>query len=148
VISLLILLGIVLAVYFFHPLLKNVLVYKKILGITLFIEFFYLIGHYMSEWPFPTPLVIVQIAAVVASGVALGVIFSRLWPLPSNKGFERIFRTFLIVVPALGLGIGLQILLQGQQATQALYLIFALSAWIGSGHFILTKPEDSILKHS
>ncbi len=113
------------------------------MGITLFIEAFYLIGHYMSGWPFPTPEVILEIAIVVASGVALGVIFSRIWPLPENKGFERIFRTVLVVVPSLGIGIGFQVLLQGQYATQALYLVFALSAWLGSGHFI-KRAEASV----
>lgn len=90
----------------------------------------------MSGWPFPTPKVIMQILVVVGTGIAIGVIFSRIWPLPEKKGFERIARTFLIVVPALGLGIGFQVLLQGQYATQALYLIFALATWLGSGHFI------------
>lgn len=124
------------ALYFFHPYLKHPAVFKKVVGITLFIEIFYLIGHYMSGWPFPTPKVIMQILVVVGTGIAIGVIFSRIWPLPEKKGFERIARTFLIVVPALGLGIGFQVLLQGQYATQALYLIFALATWLGSGHFI------------
>ncbi|SET99642.1 hypothetical protein SAMN05421676_11388 [Salinibacillus kushneri] len=121
--------------YIFHPHL-NLLAIKKVLGITLFVELFYLIGHYMSGWPFPTPAVILQLLIVVATGVATGVVFSRVWPLPDKKGFERIARTLLIMVPALGLGIGMQLLLQGQYATQALYLIFALSTWLGSGHFI------------
>lgn len=137
-----VLLCLVTALYILHPYL-NIVVLKKVVGITLFVELFYLIGHYMSGWPFPTPEVILQIAIVVAVGVALGVIFSRIWPLPENKGFERIFRTVLIVVPSLGIGIGFQLLLQGQYATQALYLVFSLSSWLGSGHFI-KKAQVSI----
>ncbi len=133
-----VLLAFILCLYIIHPYF-NLLAVKKVVGITLFIEIFYLIGHYTSGWPFPTPKIILQFIIVISTGVALGVIFSRLWPLPQKKGFERIFRTFLIVVPALGLGIGMQLLLQGQYATQALYLIFALSAWLGSGHFIKSE---------
>lgn len=121
--------------YLLHPYL-DLLVIRKVLGIALFLQLFYLIGHYLTGWPFPTPMVVLQIFLVVALGVALGVIFARIWPLAPNPGLERIIRTFLIVTPALGLGIGLQILLQGRQATQAIYLVFALSAWLGSGHFM------------
>ncbi|WP_102028147.1 hypothetical protein [Salirhabdus sp. Marseille-P4669] len=138
----LILLGILVGLYILHPYL-NLFAIKKVVGITLFVEIFYLIGHYMSNWPFPTPQVILQFVIVVGSGVALGAIFSKLWPLPNKKGFERIFRTFLIVVPSLGLGIGMQLLLQGQFASQALYLIFALAAWLGSGHFIRTESVNA-----
>lgn len=114
----------------------DVRVLRKTLGIAFFLEIFYMVGHYLAHWPFPTPLVIIQIAITVGLGVALGVIYSRIWPLTSKVGFERIIRTFLIVIPALGLGIGLQVLMQGKQASFAIYLIFALSAWLGSGHFI------------
>ena len=122
-------------------------VIRKALGIGLFLELFYIIGNYFTTrmadrgetvevWPFPTPLVFFQILITVGLGVALGSVFSRFWPLPPNKGFERIIRTMLIVIPSLGLGVGLQMLLQGPGATQAIYLIFALSAWLGSGHFV------------
>ncbi|RPF50067.1 hypothetical protein [Aquisalibacillus elongatus] len=115
---------------------------QRAVGITLFLQIFYLMGHYVMEWPFPTPLVLIQLLVASSLGVALGVCFSKVWPLPLNKGFERIFRTFLIVIPSLGLGMGLQILLQGAQATQAIYLIFALAAWIGSGQFVRAKEEE------
>ncbi|MBO8155647.1 MAG: hypothetical protein H0Z32_04230 [Bacillaceae bacterium] len=124
-----------LALFILHPYL-NLVVLKKVFGIALFLEIFYLMGSYLSEWPFPTPKIIIQLIIVVALGVALGVVFSKIWPLPEHKGFERIARTILIIIPALGLGVGLQLVLQGQSATQAIYLIFALSAWLGSGHFI------------
>lgn len=129
---------ITLALFLLHPYL-NLIVLKKVLGIAVFLELFYLIGSYLSGWPFPTPAVIIQLMIVVALGVALGVIFSKVWPLPERIGFERIARTALIVIPALGLGVGLQLILQGQSATQAIYLIFALSTWLGSGHFVRRK---------
>lgn len=109
---------------------------RKVLGITLILQIFYLTGHYLAGWPVPTPLIILQICTSVGMGIALGVVFSRVWPISPQPGIERIVRTVLIVIPSLGLGVGLQILLQGNQATQAIYLIFAFSAWLGSGHFI------------
>lgn len=121
--------------YMFQPYL-DLRVIQKALGIALFLELFYVFGSFIAGWPFPNPEVIYQIIVVSGLGVALGVIFSRIWPLPPHKGMERIMRTLLIVIPALGLGVGLQLLLQGNSATQAIYLMFALSAWLGSGHFI------------
>ncbi|WP_245830992.1 hypothetical protein [Sediminibacillus massiliensis] len=125
----------------FHPMM-GLLTFRKVIGITLFLELFYLIGSYLLDWPFPTPYVLIQLFVVTVWGVVLGIVFSRIWPLPSHKGLERIFRTFLVVIPALGLGMGLQVLLQGAQATQAIYLIFALSAWLGSGHFVRGAAEN------
>jgi hypothetical protein len=121
--------------YLLNPNL-DVRVMRKVIRITFFLQLFYLIGHYLFQWPFPVPLVIMQILATVALGVGLGVIFSQVWPLAPKPGFERVMRTFLVVIPAIGLGVGLQLLLQGKDATQGIYMIFALSAWLGSGHFI------------
>ncbi len=114
----------------------GILSIKKVLGISLFLQVFYIIGSLIGAWNFPLPLEILQIIVTVSLGVALGAVFSKLWPISPKPGFERIFRTFLLVIPALGIGMGLQILLQGAKSTQALYLIFALSAWLGSAHFI------------
>jgi hypothetical protein len=111
----------------------NMLVVRNVFGLAFLIEMFYVIGSGLGGWPFPRPVSIVQIVAVVALGMALGVMFARIWPLPEETGFERIIRTFLLCVPSIGTGIGLQLLLQGPEARQALYLVFALSAWIGSG---------------
>ncbi|MUK87543.1 hypothetical protein GMD78_03895 [Ornithinibacillus sp. L9] len=140
-----ILLGIgVVLLYLAHPWM-NINAFRKVIGITLFLEVFYLIGHYIMEWPFPTPNVLLQLFVVSGLGVALGIFFSRLWPLPPHKGFERIFRTFLLVIPALGLGMGLQVFLQGAYATQAIYLIFAMAAWLGSGHFVRNETETKAI---
>jgi hypothetical protein len=130
----LVLLIVVTALYLLQPYL-DLRVLRKALGLTFFLELFYLVGYYSAQWPFPTPIVMIQIAIVVGLGMALGVIFARIWPLAPQQGFERVIRTLLLVIPSLGLGMGLQVLMQGNQATQAIYLIFALSSWLGSGHF-------------
>lgn len=137
----LILASLTLAIYIFTPML-DLRVMRKALGIILFLQLFYLVGHYIGDWPFPTPQVIFQIFIAVGLAVGLGVVFSKVWPLPPRPGFERVLRTFLLVIPALGLGIGLQLLLQGNQATHAIYLIFALSAWLGSGHFVRKEKSE------
>lgn len=121
------------------PLL-DLKVLKRMLGIALFVELFYVLGHYMAGWTFPSPWVIVQMVTSVALGVGLGVGFSKIWPISPKPGFERIVRTLLLVIPALGIGIGLQVLMQGNQAQQAIYLIFAVAAWLGSGHFVRREP--------
>lgn len=133
--------SLIILVYLLHPWM-NIKTFQKVIGITLFLEIFYITGHYLMEWPFPTPIVFGQLFVVAGLGVALGVCFSRIWPLPLEKGFERIIRTFLLVIPSLGFGMGLQIILQGAYATQAIYLIFACAAWLGSGRFV--REEKSL----
>lgn len=137
-----ILAGATMGIYVLQPHL-GMRVFRKALGLAFFLQIFYLIGHYLWSWPFPTPSSIVQILIAVGLGIALGAMFSKLWPLPMHKGIERIFRTLLLCIPALGLGIGIQVLLQGNQPTQALYLIFTLAAWIGSGHFVRLEAKTS-----
>ncbi|MBO8163671.1 MAG: hypothetical protein H0Z34_08180 [Brevibacillus sp.] len=132
-------------IYVLVPLL-DLRALRKAVGFSLFWQLFYLIGHYLGGWPHPTPLVIVQLFTVAGLGVALGVTFARIWPISPRPGFERIIRTLLLVIPALGIGIGLQVLLQGQRATQAVYLIFALTAWLASGHFV--REETSLQKRN
>lgn len=123
-----------------HPRL-DVRAFRKVLGITLFLELFYLTGHYAAGWPFPTPTVILHLFTVSGLGVALGMLFAKVWPISPQTGIERVLRTALLVIPALGLGIGIQVLLQGPQATQAIYLIFAFAAWFGSGHIMREHIE-------
>ena len=121
-------------------------VLKKVLGISLFLELFYLLGYYLFAWPFPSAINIIQIIFVVFLGVLLGVLFSMIWPISPQAGLERVIRTVLIVAPSLGLGVGLQLLLQGKEATQAIYLIFAVSSWLGSGHYVRQRQNISIDK--
>jgi hypothetical protein len=116
-------------------------VLKKALGISLFVEVFYLLGYYFFAWPFPSAINVLQIMTVVFLGIALGVFFSMVWPISSKPGLERVVRTIIIVAPSLGLGIGLQLLLQGNKATHALYMIFAVSSWLGSGHFVRCEEK-------
>ncbi len=118
----------------------NLEVVQSVFGLAFLLQLFYLVGSWLGSWPLPGPLSVVQIVLVVALGVALGVTFGRFWPLPEEAGFERIIRTILIGAPAIGLGIGLQLMLQGPKSRQALYLIFALSAWLGSG---ILGPDES-----
>ncbi len=134
--------AVTLSIYIFAPYI-DLRVIKKALGLTLILQLFYLIGHYIVAWPFPDWKVLLQIALVVFLGTALGVVFAKLWPIPAKKGFERVYRTLLIVIPALGIGAVLQFLLQGALATQALYIVFALASWLGSGHFVRKEEENN-----
>ncbi|RDI94641.1 hypothetical protein DV704_10895 [Meiothermus sp. QL-1] len=111
---------------------------RLLLGIASFLFLFYTVGHYLTGWPFPTPLDLLRIAAAVLVGGGVGLVFARFWPLPPEPGFERIFRIFFLLLPALVLGYGLQILLS---ANQALSLIVPLSAWLASG-LIVRLPQE------
>ncbi len=109
---------------------------RTVLGVSLFFFVFYIVGSYLFGFPFPDPVDLLQILMVSLGGVLLGVSFSRVWPLPPRPGFERIVRVFFLLVPALGVGLALHVWLQGAQAERALYLVFALAAWLGSGHIV------------
>ncbi len=105
-------------------------------GVALFFFLFYIVGHYLWQFPFPEPMDLFQILIVSLGGVLLGVAFSRVWPLPPRPGFERIVRVFLLMIPALGIGLALHVWLQGPRPERALYLVFALAAWLGSGYIV------------
>lgn len=111
---------------------------RLLVGLSGFLFLFYTAGHYLTGWPFPTPLDLMRIAAAVVVGGLVGLVFSRFWPLPPKPGFERIFRVFFLLLPALVLGYALQVLLA---ANQALSLILPLAAWLGSG-LIVRLPEE------
>ncbi len=113
---------------------------RRVMGLMAFFFSFYLGGHYLLGFSFPTPGVLLQIGTSILLGSLLGLVFSRFWPLPPKAGLERVIRTVLLVIPAVGFGLGLQIALQGPNPTQALYLVFALSAWLSSG-LIVRLPE-------
>lgn len=114
------------------------------LAITFVLELFYIIGYYVGDWPWPTPTAILQFFLVVCLGAGLGTAFAKVWPLPPHKGWERIMRTLLISIPALGIGIGLQTMIIplffSKQPDQAIFMIFTVSAWLGSG-FIVRQEE-------
>lgn len=111
---------------------------RLLVGISAFLFLFYVLGHYLTGWRFPTPLDLLRIASAVVLGGLLGLVFSRFWPLPPKPGFERIFRIFFLLLPALFFGYALQVFLG---ANQALSLILPLSAWLSSG-LIIRLPEE------
>ncbi|GIW35767.1 hypothetical protein [Meiothermus sp.] len=111
---------------------------RLLLGISGFLFLFYTVGHYLTGWPFPTPVDLLRIASAVVLGGLLGLVFSRFWPLPPKPGLERIFRIFFLLLPALLFGYALQVFLG---ANQALSIILPLSAWLGSG-LIIRLPEE------
>lgn len=114
---------------------------RRILGLMAFFFVFYLVGHYLWGLSFPTPGTLLQIATAILLGSMLGLVFSRIWPLPPKAGLERIIRTLLLVIPSLGFGLALQLILQGPSPSQALYLIFTASAWLSSS-MIVRLPEE------
>ncbi|GIW24227.1 hypothetical protein [Meiothermus sp.] len=111
---------------------------RLLVGISAFLFLFYVGGHYLTGWPFPTPFDLLRIASAVVLGGLLGLVFSRFWPLPPKPGLERIFRIFFLLLPALLFGYALQVFLS---ANQALSLILPLSAWLSSG-LIVRLPEE------
>lgn len=117
---------------------------RRIIGIWAGLSVFYLTGYYFFGWPFPDPGGLLAILLVVTLGVPLGVGFSFVSPLPQETGLSRVIRTGLIVIPSIGIGIALQLLVGGPQAERAYYAMFALAAWLGST-FITedeTEAED------
>lgn len=108
------------------------LVVRRTLGISAFLYAFYVVAHYAWELAFPTPGDLLAILVVVLAGVCLGVAFGKVWPLPPDVGRERIVRTVMLTIPALGIGIAIQVFLEGAQSDRAYYVIFALAAWLGS----------------
>ncbi|RIH85421.1 hypothetical protein Mrose_02202 [Calidithermus roseus] len=115
---------------------------RRVVGIYLGVGVFYLLGSPFFGFPLPTPLQMLELLLAVVLGSLLGVGFSWFWPLPAGRGWERVARTLLLSIPALGLGLTLQLLLQGPQAQQAIFLVFALAAWLASG-FIARLPGEA-----
>ncbi|MDQ3459631.1 MAG: hypothetical protein M3498_10090 [Deinococcota bacterium] len=122
------------------PPILGLHVLRKALGLSAALFVFYLAGHYLWAFPFPTVSDLLTILMVATLGVGLGLTFARVWPLAPKPGLERVARTLLLTIPALGLGFGLQLTLQGAEPKQALYLIFALAAWLGSG--LIVRLEE------
>lgn len=115
---------------------------RRVIGLWAGLSVFYLAGYYFLGYPFPTPRDVVAILVVVALGVVLGVAFSFASPLPRETGMPRMVRTALIAVPALGIGIALQLLIEGPQGDRAYYAMFALAAWLGSTFVTEDETED------
>lgn len=125
-----------------EPRLFALLAIRRVLGIAAFLYLFYVAAHYVWALPFPTPRELLTILLVVILGVGLGVAFSRVWPLPEQKGWTRAIRTALLTIPALGIGIFVQVMLAGPQPGRAYYAMFALAAWLGSGFIEEEEPTE------
>ena len=115
---------------------------RRVVGIYLGVGLFYLLGSPVFGFAVPTPLQMLHLLLAVLLGSGRGVGFAWFCPLPPARGWERVVRTLLLSIPALGLGLTLQLLLQGPQAQQALFLVFALAAWLASG-FIARLPGEA-----
>ena len=114
---------------------------RRVIGLWAGLSVFYLAGYYFLGYPFPTPRDVLAILVVLALGVVLGIAFSFASPLPRETGMPRMIRTALIAIPALGIGIALQLLIEGPQGDRAYYAMFALAAWLGST-FITEDETD------
>lgn len=115
---------------------------RRALGISLFLYAFYIVAFIVWDMPPLTVRDVLAILGVVYMGVWLGIGFSTVWPHPNEPGFQRILRTALLTVPAMGFGIAIYIFLEGAEGQRAYYIMFALGAWLGS-HFIREDEEDS-----
>lgn len=115
---------------------------RRTLGISLVLYVFYLIAP--SVWPVP-PLTgqdTVAIMAVVFLGVLLGVAFSTVWPVPAEKGLPRVLRTAVLSLPALGIGMAVQVTIEGAESSRAYFVMFALAAWLGSTWLVASPPAE------
>lgn len=116
-----------------------VLVIRRTLGVALALDVFYLVAALVWDLPPLTAGDVLDILAVVFLGVLLGVGFSYLAPVPERKGLPRVIRTLLLTVPAIGIGIAVQVVLGGPAAERAYFIMFALAAWLGS---LFVREED------
>lgn len=103
----------------------------------VFLFGFYLSGHFLLGFPFPTPVTLLHIALGTLVGMGLGRLYHRIWPLP-ELGLGRVVRMFILMPPAFVLGIGLMILLQSQVA---LHLLIPLIAWLTPAYRHEPRPS-------
>ena len=105
---------------------------RRAFGVSLAVYAFYLTLFALGEYPFLEPSDVVTILGLVLVGTAFGVAFSVVSPLPAERGLPRVVRTALLTIPALGIGVALQLFVAGARSDMAIYAIFALAAWLGS----------------
>lgn len=113
---------------------------RRTLGIALALFAFYLLVP--SFWEIPPLRLrdVLAILTVVFLGVLLGVAFGRVWPLPPETGLPRVFRTVVLTIPALGIGMALHVTIEGAEGVRAYWVMFALAAWLGSTWL----PDDGV----
>ena len=114
---------------------------RRALGVSVVLYGFYLGLHYLSGYPFLAPADVLTILGLVFAGTLFGVAFSFASPLPEAGGLPRVIRTALLVIPALGIGVILQVLIEGARSDMAIYAVFALAAWLGST-FVRENGDD------
>lgn len=114
---------------------------RRTLGVSALLFVVYVGLYAFTDYPFLGPGDVVTILGLVFAGTWLGIAFSFVAPLPAEMGLPRVIRTALIVVPALGIGVALQIFLKGAESNMAVYAIFALAAWLGST-FVRERAVD------
>lgn len=105
---------------------------RRTLGVSALLYLVYVGLYAFTDYPFLGPGDVVTILGLVFAGTWLGIAFSFVAPLPAEIGVPRVIRTILLLVPALGIGVALQILIKGAESNMAIYAIFALAAWLGS----------------
>ena len=105
---------------------------RRTLGVSALLYVVYVGLFVFTDYPFLTPGDVLTVLGLVFAGTWLGVAFSFVAPLPAETGLPRVVRTILLLVPALGIGVALQILIEGAESNMAIYAIFALAAWLGS----------------
>lgn len=118
---------------------------RRALGVSIVLFAFYLSLYFLGRYRFLTPSDIVTILGLVFAGTWLGIGFSVLSPLPEERGLPRVVRTVLLVIPALGIGVAIQIILKGARSDMAIYAIFALAAWLGSTFIKEDGDQDGYL---
>lgn len=105
---------------------------RRTLGVALFLDLFYVAATHVWGLPALEAADVLAILVVVFLGVWLGIGFSFVAPLPAEKGTPRVVRTLLLTVPAIGIGVAIQLLVEGPQGDRAFHVMFALAAWLGS----------------
>lgn len=105
---------------------------RRALGVSVALYAFYIALHYLSGYPFLAPADVLLILGLVFAGTAFGVAFSFASPLLADRGIPRVVRTALLTIPAFGIGVVLQVVIEGARSDMAIYAIFALAAWLGS----------------
>lgn len=119
-----------------------VLSVRRALGVALVLELFYIVAPLLWDIEPLSAASVLAIIVVSFVGVWLGIAFSYVAPMPAEKGLPRVIRTVLLTVPALGIGIAIQLLVAGPQGERAYHIMFALAAWLGSG-FIREEDDEA-----
>lgn len=115
---------------------------RRSLGISLALFAFYLVTPFVWDIPPLATLDVLAILAVTFAGVWLGIGFSTVWPLPAERGLPRAFRTVVLTIPALGIGLAIHVTIEGAEGSRAFYVMFALAAWLGSLYIEADEPES------